>query len=1095
MERPNPPDRVRLGPFEFNLHAGELRPTDREEGKILLPEQPYQILRMLVERGGKVVTREEIRKKLWPNDTIVDFNHSINVAIGIVRRALGDSAENPKYIETLARRGYRLMINPEPVLTNAGLLNPTLPTQDSLPGEGATSGGPARPDEMIGKRVSHYRVLELIGGGGMGMVYRAEDLRLGRRVAVKFLPPEVANEPLALRRFEREARAASTLNHPNICAIYEIEEHDGTPFIVMELLEGRSLNHELDFGAKLVPMPKLLEMALQICDGLQAAHEKGIIHRDIKPANIFLPAHGPAKILDFGLAKLIEIEEDEVATSPATDYSESTDPADRAKVNQSLTLTGVAMGTAGYMSPEQIRREKLDVTTDLFSFGVVLFEAATGRRAFSGETTAIIHTAILQQIPASTRRLNPAVPRRFDAVIAKALEKERLRRYQTASEMRAEIERVKRETGLTQVGSRNRLTTGALLAVLILATWVYWSSSNRIKLSPSDTVVLSVTNQTKDPVFNDAVYISLLTSLQQTPYLSVLAINKVGDALGALHQAGDPSRISPQIARQVCLQTSSRMVIAASISEAGNDFVIELAGNDCRSSRTIARVRNEATSRSQVVHVLGVSAAQLRGKLGEPEASINQFNKPLDEATSASPEALQLLTEGYRRNLFNDFRGAISNYARAVDLDPYLGRAELALAGARDAVGERILAEDAAKKGYDLRSRLTEPDRLNAEDLYHQYVTGDLEKRCSVLVRYVLTFPNDATAHYNLAKCLQFVGQPDRSLAEARESLRLLPSSVSYGELMLAAISTDRLDEAKAAYEGAKLHDFDSVFLHEQRAFLAFLERDETALNEQWHWAAGRPEANYNLLHGRAVIERYFGRYREYRRLSAEAAKLAAKEGDMVSVGFYSADDALNEAEAGDQTGARRIAENAVVQVQNRETRLILALAFARAGDVAEAQTIVDAVGSDAPLDTLVQNYCLPSIRAAMKLQMHDPAGAVDILRPAIKYDLASPPVFENFYPAYLRGLAYLDMREGRLAAAEFRKLLDHPGLNGMDEIGALSYLQLARAEKIAGNESAARKSYEDFLALWKDADSDLPIYGQARTEYDNLQGRQKGRN
>src|SRR5260370_11395690 len=431
-----PSDRVRFGQFELNVRTGELYPADTIDcfGRVLLREQPFQILRILIERGGKVVTRDEIKAKLWPNDTMVDFGHSINVAMGVLRRALGDSADSPRYTEPLARRGYRLMVATEYLESTPGIAC----------GEAASTLAYPEAGGLIGKKVSHYRVIEVIGAGGMGMVYTAEDHKLGRSVALKFLPEDRAGDPVALQRFEREAQTASALNHPNICTIYEIEEHEGQPFIAMELLQGDSLRDRL-FASKQNPLPlrELLEISAQICDGLQAAHDKGITHRDIKPANIFLCKSGTVKILDFGLAKLagsdVTLERAEAAstTVPKTSSTES--------LKKALTRTGAAAGTAGYMSPEQVQHQELDTRSDLFSFGLVVYAMACGQRSFPAQTLLHVHQPILHQPAAPARARNPVLPRSLGLVLAKAREKDRDRRYQSATALKDDLARITRE--------------------------------------------------------------------------------------------------------------------------------------------------------------------------------------------------------------------------------------------------------------------------------------------------------------------------------------------------------------------------------------------------------------------------------------------------------------------------------------------------------------------------------------------------------------------------------------------------------------------------------------------------------------------------
>ncbi len=482
------PNRARFGDFELDLKAGEVR---KGTGRILLQEQPFQILLMLVEHRGEVVSRDEIKKRLWPNDTVVEFDHSIHTAIKKLRQALGDAAESPKYVETVARRGYRLLVPVEWVEASPADQQPVVSPDQSPCVESAAP-------YLIGKRVSHYRVLELLGGGGMGVVYKAEDLKLGRRVALKFLPEELAHDAAAMGRFEREARAASALNHPNICTIYGVDEHAALAFIVMELLEGQTLRELIspmeapprgtDAKKSLLPTRRLLDVAIQIAEGLDAAHKKGIIHRDIKPANIFVTINEQVKILDFGVAKLQESEDQQpmaLGAQPSKQEGSS---------HLTLTRTGSAIGTAGYMSPEQIKGEKLDARTDLFSFGLVLYEMATGQRAFAGDTAQILHEAIVRQKSTPARELNPELPMKLEKIIGKALEKDREARYQSAAEVLADLRNLRQERE-SRFGRRGRALAAGVVAALVIVGTILWFARFRpvARQSPPELKVSQLT--------------------------------------------------------------------------------------------------------------------------------------------------------------------------------------------------------------------------------------------------------------------------------------------------------------------------------------------------------------------------------------------------------------------------------------------------------------------------------------------------------------------------------------------------------------------------------------------------------------------------
>jgi DNA-binding winged helix-turn-helix (wHTH) protein/tRNA A-37 threonylcarbamoyl transferase component Bud32 len=605
-----PSRRILFGAFELDLTTGELRSTETpdQNHKVLLREQVFQVLRMLVEREGKIVTREEIKGKLWPNDTVVDFDHSINVTIKTLRRALGDSADNPRYIETLARRGYRLMVATEYLKSAPGI----------APGEApSTLAHPEARGSLIGQKVSHYRVLDVIGGGGMGMVYRAEDLKLGRSVALKFLPQELTSDAVALQRFEREAQAASSLNHPNICTIHAIEEHKGQPFIVMELLEGETLRSRMAaLEPKALPFHELSEIARQVCSGLEAAHQRGIIHRDIKPANIFLCKSGVAKILDFGLAKPTS----DVGLEKGETGDTTTSSVDHLK--RDLTRTGTTAGTAGYMSPEQVCHEALDTRTDLFSLGLVLYEMAAAKRAFTGPTVADVHEAVLHETPVPARVRNPMLPRGFDALLAKALEKDRVQRYQSATALKNDLERIVRDANPARKRARQAIAAVALLALVAVGGWRYDVYRHRITLAPTDTIVLAdADNQTGDPVFDDALNISLRYELQQTPYLNILGIDKAYATLAEL-KLPLTTKITPDVARQICGKTNSKMVISQAIADAGNGYHMEMRALDCGSGATLRKEQADIGSRNEVIHELGEHREHLHKCLYDTYVSV-----------------------------------------------------------------------------------------------------------------------------------------------------------------------------------------------------------------------------------------------------------------------------------------------------------------------------------------------------------------------------------------------------------------------------------------------------------------------------------------
>jgi eukaryotic-like serine/threonine-protein kinase len=1072
--------RVRFGAFELDLSTGELGSTETPEpdNKVLLREQVFQVLRMLLEREGKIVTREEIKNRLWPNDTVVDFDHSINATIKTLRRALGDSADNPRYVETVARRGYRLLVAAEWLESTPG----------GDPDESSNFPAQLEAGSLVGKKVAHYRVLDVIGGGGMGMVFKAEDLKLGRLVALKFLPEEFAGEAVSLKRFEREAQTASALNHSNICTIYEIEEHDGQPFIVMEFLEGDTLRHRLSaWQSNPLPISEFLTIAMQICDGLDAAHGKGIIHRDIKPANLFLTKQGTVKILDFGLAKLAageEVPEQVQAEVSAVGLPPpSVGQVPKQEIYSSLTRPGTTAGTAGYMSPEQVRKEKLDARTDLFSFGMVLYEMATGRRAFEGDTVAVIHEAILHQAAVPAHELNSAVPRRLDNIILKASGKDRSQRYQSAAEIKKDLVRVQRQMQPQRVRIRNWLAAAALLAVGALSVWRYEVYRHRIALAAIDTIVLAdVDNRTGDPVFDDALNTALRYEMEQTPYLNLLGLDKAFATMGQLKLA-PTAKITPEIAREICSKTDSKMVISDSIADAGNRYHLEIRALDCGSGATLAEERTDISARNQVVHELGATAARLRRKLGEPAESLARFNQPLEKATSASLEALQTGAEGIKLFLTGNAEGALKLYQQAVELDPNLALIHGRVGAAYLFLGKTELSAASYTRAYELRDRLTERDRLNAEIDYYGRVTGDWDKEYSSALRFLEIFPRDVRAHASLRAAFVYLGQPDRAADEAVETARLQPSAYYFGSAIQSIRFASRFNEAKSWLGKADALKLDNSLIRRERLIVAFATGDrdnvEKILKEE-----ERGSYREDFLHEHSLIEIQQGRFHSAERLRQQAWGQTSKASNA---DWWVILSALEDAEVGRDVQARRYEGWAAGSSLDRNGKIALALALARSGGTAEAARLADQISAERPENTLVQYYFVPTIRASIKLRQHDPAAAIDLLRGTAKYDLAFTGLFDYVYPAYIRGLAYLGLGDGQSAAAQFQKLIDNPGFSVRHVIGPLAQLQLGRAQRLMGDNASSRKSYEEFLNIWKDADPDIPIYRQAKAEYAKL--------
>jgi serine/threonine protein kinase/Tfp pilus assembly protein PilF len=954
-------------------------------------------------------------------------------------------------------------------------------------------------DLEIGATVSHYRIVGKLGGGGMGVVYKAEDPRLHRFVALKFLSDELARDPDALNRFRREARAASALNHSNICTIYDIGEQDGRSYIVMEFLDGTTLKHRIvpRAGGRLIEIETLLPVAIEIADGLDAAHAAGIIHRDIKPANIFVTTRDHAKILDFGLAK----------TSAATGGDAAAAAGPTLTIEAELTAEGSAPGTVSYMSPEQVRAKPLDTRTDLFSFGVVLYEMATGKLPFRGESAGAIFDSILNSAPVPPVRLNPDLPPELERIIDKCLEKDRNLRYQHASEIRADLQRLKRDTDSSRVAISTTHGTGpgiakrwkvvvpAVTAVLMLTALGYFYLHRNPKLTDKDTIVLAdFTNTTGDPVFDGTLRQGLAVQLQQSPFLSLVSEQRIQKELRLMVQPAD-APLTPAVARQICERTSSAAVLEGSIALLGSQYVLGLTAKNCRTGDVLDEEQVQAVRKENVLNALSQIASRFRTRVGESLATVEKHDTPLAEATTPSLEALKVYTTAWKILYSTGPSGAIPLFKRAIEIDPKFAAAHAFLGRTYGDIGKSDLSAESTTRAYQLRDRASDAERFFITATYDQQVTGNLEKAEETYQQWGQTYPREIRPPSLLAGAIYPVfGKHQKAIEACQRAIGLDPDVVfCYADLATSYQFLNRFAEAEATYERASQRKLEFPDLLMQRYDLAFLRGDQAEMDRQVALSQGNSGAESSISNHQALVSAYSGHLKQARNMSQRAMNLAQRV-DLQSAALFETGAALREAFFGNTSEARRRATEILKRSKDRDVEYGVAFTLALSGDSPVAQELANDLGKRFPEDTSVQSSYLPELRALLALNHGEPAKAIEALQVAIPHELGVPLSWYNgtfgaLYPIYVRGEAYLALHQGAEAAAEFQRILDHRGIVASDPIGALAHLQLGRALAVPGGDKIkAKTAYRDFLTLWKDADPDIPIYRQAKAEYAKLQ-------
>ena len=909
----------------------------------------------------------------------------------------------------------------------------------------------------------------------MGVVYRARDSRLEREVAIKILSVGLLTDDGARRRFRREALALAKLNHANIAAVYDVGEQGGTDYLVMECVPGSSLAEKVKSGA--LGEKEISSLGGQIAAALEDAHEQGIIHRDLKPANVMVTPKGQAKVLDFGLAKLLL-------------------PFDTA-TTQSFAESQTLVGTLPYMAPEQLQGEPVDARTDVHALGLVLFEMASGRRLFQQGSIPQLTDAILHQPPVTPRAFNARVSPELERIILKCLEKEPENRYQSAKELSVDLHHLGAPhtvisapaAALAPALTRRSLwplLAGTAALIVAATAGVYFYFHHAPKLTDKDSIVVGdFTNTTGDSVFDGTLRQGLSVQLEQSPFFRVVSGDRITQTLRLMEQPPD-ARLTESLARQLCERLNARALIEGSIAALDNQYVIGLNAFDCHTGEALAQEQVTGDGKTKVLDALGKATSELRSRLGESRASLETYDVPLAQATTSSLEALQAYSRCDQEFSQSELAAAIQWCERAVSLDRGFAAPHALLSTLYAFLGHSNVAAENARKAYELRDRASEWEKLFITGLYHIWYTGDFQKAAEASLLWAKTYPRDARAVSQLDYNYRVLGRYDQALAASIEAVRLDPtSSENRNEVSTDQVLLNHLGEARATIQQAQARHLQSFYYPDMLYWIAFLLNDPPGMAKQ--------EGNLPAFDKPFVeigVASYTGRLFHARVLTQSAVTSATRGNAKEAAAALEATSALTEALFGNVTEARSAAMRATSLSSDWDSREMSALALALAGELPEANSLSADLNRRFPERTFIQFDYLPAIRAAMALHQGKPQEAIGALRAALPYELSFlwPARSPAMTPAYIRGLSYLAAHQGAQAAAEFQKILDHrTDFFFSAPVEVLARLQLARAYVMQGDTATARAAYQDFLALWKDADPDIPILKQAKAEYAKL--------